>query len=67
MQATISAFYESDTCTWCEKQSEGVTVEFDNGFLQKGRLCFKCLQQAIRVHHKQNSGRTDSGPKSTAK
>lgn len=53
MRAMISAFHVSTTCTWCEKEAEGVTVEFDGGFLQKGALCWKCLQQATRVHAKQ--------------
>jgi len=67
MQATITSYNEGETCTWCEKQNEGVTVEFDDGFLNKGPLCFKCLQQAIRVHHKQNSGSTESRSKAAAK
>ena len=39
---------------------EAVTVEFYGGFLQKCPLCWKCVQQAIRVHHRQadESGET---------
>ena len=53
MKALITAYCEAAKCTWCERDNEGVTVEFDGGFLIKGQLCFKCLQQAVKVHHKQ--------------
>ena len=58
MRATISEYHENAKCTWCQREAEGVTVEFDGGFLQKGPLCWKCLQQATRVHHKQSGGET---------
>ena len=54
MKALISALTEKATCTWCAKETEAVTVEFDGGFLSKGWLCWKWLQQATRVHHKQH-------------
>jgi hypothetical protein len=56
MKALISAYYESAGCTWCNRTAECVTVQFDGGFLLKSELCFKCLQQAVRVHHKQTGG-----------
>ena len=62
MRAIISEYHESTSCTWCERNTEGVTVEFDGGFLQKGALCWKCLQQATRVHHKQNGGVAQTSP-----
>jgi len=55
MNATITAYHESEPCLWCSKTNEGVTIEFRDGFLDRGPLCFKCLQQAVRVHHRQNS------------
>jgi hypothetical protein len=55
MKALISALSTKATCTWCEKELEAVTVEFDGGFLTKGWLCWKCLQQATRVHDKQQT------------
>lgn len=55
MQVTISAFHETETCAWCEKQTEAVAVEFHGGFLQECPLCWKCLQQAVRVQHRQAS------------
>lgn len=58
MHAVISSYHESAPCTWCSRGAEGVTIEFGGGFLQKGALCFKCLHQAIRVHHKQAVGAT---------
>lgn len=62
MRATITEFHNSTTCTWCERDAEGVTVEFEQGFLQKGPLCWKCLQQATRVHHKQMDGADRTTP-----
>ena len=56
MRAIISQYHESASCTWCERETEGITVEFDDGFLQKGSLCWRCLQQATRVHHRQLGG-----------
>jgi len=55
MKALISAFHESTKCMWCQKTSEAVTIQFDGGFLSQGELCWKCLQQATRVHHEQES------------
>ena len=59
MKALITAYNEATKCAWCEKENDGVTVEFDGNFLKKGPLCFKCLQQAVKVHHKQaNASKT---------
>ena len=65
MRAKITEFHSSTTCTWCERDAEGVTVEFEGGFLQKGSLCWKCLQQATRVHHKQLNGTDQTAPPTT--
>jgi hypothetical protein len=53
MKALISAYLDSASCTWCKRTAECVTVQFDGGFLHKTELCFRCLQQSVRVHHKQ--------------
>jgi hypothetical protein len=53
MRAVISHYHDAALCTWCNRNAEGVTIEFDGGFLQKGPLCWKCLMQAARVHHMQ--------------
>ncbi len=55
MNVMISAYHENAACTWCNKTVEGVSVQFEGGFLHKSNLCFKCLQQSVRVHHKQIS------------
>ena len=55
MQAVITEFVEKDTqaCVWCEKESEGVVVEFSDGFLSRAPLCWKCLTKAVKVRSKQ--------------
>ena len=62
MKALVTAYHQSSTCTWCEKTSEAITVQFDGGFLQTSELCFRCFQQATRVHHKQSG----AAPKTSA-
>lgn len=61
MKALITGYHESTRCMWCEKTSEAVTVQFDGGFLSAGELCWKCLQQATRVHHKQQTTAQGAG------
>lgn len=51
MKALITEFHESTLCMWCKKTREAVTVQFEGGFLNRGELCWKCLQQATRVQH----------------
>lgn len=63
MRILISAYHDDATCTWCNRSAEGVTAEFDGGFLQKGPLCWRCLQQATRVHHTQSHDEKQSGTK----
>lgn len=53
MTVTLSNWQESTSCTWCEKTCECVTADFGDGFITTSPLCWKCLQQAVRVHHKQ--------------
>jgi len=55
MNVSMTDYHESETCTWCEKQGEAVTVTFQSGFLQNAPVCWKCLQKAVRVHHKQQA------------
>ena len=66
MHVIISDVHASESCTWCSRDAEGVTVEFDGDFLKKGPLCWKCLQQAVRVHHRQSTeanGQKKEAPK----
>ena len=53
MLGQIDKYAEKEKCGWCEKEAEGVTVSFSDGFLQPCHLCFKCLQQSVRVHARQ--------------
>ena len=63
MRIVISEYHDNISCTWCNRSAEGVTAEFDGGFLQKGPLCWRCLQQAARVHHMQSPGENPPAPK----
>ena len=63
MRILISAYHDSTSCTWCNRTVEGVTAEFDGGFLQKGPLCWRCLQQATRVHDAQSQSANKSAAK----
>lgn len=62
MKALVTAYHASAKCTWCEKTTESITVQFDDGFLQRSELCFRCFQQATRVHHKQTAGTVAKTP-----
>ena len=53
-EATLTSLKDPMDCTWCGKGGETVTISFASGFLQDAPLCWKCLQQAVRVNHKQS-------------
>ena len=55
MNIVLSEWHESTNCAWCERSKECVTADFGDGFITKSDLCWKCLQQALRVHAKQNT------------
>jgi len=55
MNVSLSDWHEKAVCTWCQKEAEGVTASFAGGFLRRATLCWKCLQQAVRVHAGQES------------
>ncbi|HQZ64533.1 MAG TPA: hypothetical protein PLY87_05635 [Planctomycetaceae bacterium] len=65
MKALISAWNSAGLCIWCEKDKEGVTVEFSDGFLGKGQLCWSCLQKAVKVRSQQQGSTpaADQNPK----
>ncbi len=65
MQAEIT-YVKTCSCTWCEKEVEGVEVAFESGFLKEAQLCFKCFQQALRVNNKQARS-TNQGAKPALK
>lgn len=57
MKALISQWNAVETCVWCEKDKECVTVEFGDGFLRNSALCWRCLQKAVRVRAQQSPAR----------
>jgi hypothetical protein len=52
VEARISAHHDTANCSWCRKERECVTVTI-TGFLAEAPVCFRCLQQAIRVRAEQ--------------
>jgi hypothetical protein len=53
MRAVITDFNETSSCLWCDRTAEGVQIAFEDFCIGEGHLCWKCLQQAVRVYHKQ--------------
>lgn len=53
MRAVITDFNETSSCLWCDRTAEGVQIVFEEFAIGEGHLCWKCLQQAVRVYHKQ--------------
>ena len=49
MKTLITAWHDNAECVWCEKEKETVSVEFGDGFLTNSKICWRCLQKAIRV------------------
>lgn len=60
MQIEITDWSEADTCLWCSKEKESVTVTFDGGFLSAATLCWHCLQNAVRVRSRQPAATEDA-------
>lgn len=58
MHVTLHAWHNEQSCTWCEKQRECVSVTFEDGFLKNAPLCWGCLQKSVRVRTRQ----TDKAP-----
>ena len=55
MEAKITAWHEATACTWCEKEKEGVTVDFNDGFIHDAALCWSCLERAVKVRARKDS------------
>ena len=55
MEAKITAWHEVVSCTWCEKEKAGVTVDFNDGFIHEAPLCWSCLERAVKVHARKDS------------
>ena len=49
----ISQWHESTTCNWCDRTKECVTVQFEDGFLIPGPMCWLCLQKTVRARNRQ--------------
>ena len=49
MKALLKNWHASETCLWCQKERECVTVDFGDGFISNGTLCWGCLQKTVRV------------------
>lgn len=62
MHVTLTDYHESTKCSWCEKEKEGVTVCFDDGFLEDLPVCWSCLQKAVKVRSRQENGRSQNPP-----
>ena len=53
MNVSLTAWHDKQSCTWCEKERECVTVSFEDGFLRNSPVCWGCLQKAVRVRSRQ--------------
>lgn len=64
MNVVLSDWQESAACAWCEKTRECVRVDFSGGFIKHSLLCWKCLQQAVKVDVRQRESASDksAGP-----
>lgn len=63
MNVVITNPQASATCVWCDRKREAVQATFSDGFLTDVPICFKCLQQAIKVRSgqlKPNEGKNRS-------
>ena len=67
MKVTLTAWHESATCGWCEKDKPCVATSFDDGFLQNVELCFACLQQTLKVRSRQEDASGDCKPDRTTR
>ena len=53
MKVLLSAWSDSETCVWCEKDRECVTATFGDGFMNETKLCWGCLAKAVKVRNRQ--------------
>ncbi len=59
MEVSLNAWHQQQQCTWCEKDKEGVSVTFDDGFLKNAPLCWSCLQKAVKVRSRHDHPSVD--------
>jgi len=62
MHVTLTTWQKRSACTWCERDKECVTVEFQDGFLSGVPLCWRCLQKAVRVRNRMAAAREEDSP-----
>ena len=55
MHVTLTLWHPDATCVWCERSTECVTVNFEDGFLQDSTLCWKCFAKAAKVRSQQEA------------
>lgn len=48
------------TCTWCEKEREGVTASFSDRFLIDAPICWRCLATAVKVRARHSEPTKDT-------
>ena len=63
MKALLTAWHESASCLWCEKNRECVSVDFGDGFLTRATMCWQCVQKAVKVRAQQE--RSSNAPAET--
>lgn len=54
MSVSLSEWHQKQSCVWCTKEKECVTVDFEDGFLQQTTVCWGCLQTMVRVRSQQS-------------
>ena len=67
MKVEISGCSDSAECVWRDRTKQVVEVTFDDGFLEEGNLCWRCLQRAVRVRaRRQENGNGQAKQKAAA-
>jgi hypothetical protein len=61
-EVSITEYHESTSCNWCDRTKECVTVEFEDGFLSKGPMCWPCLQKSVRARNRQEQNGKQTAP-----
>lgn len=55
MLVTLTQWHTDASCVWCERSTECVTVNFEDGFVREAPLCWKCLAKATKVRSQQEA------------
>ena len=65
MLVEITEYHTKQMCLWCSKETESVTANFDDGFLENACLCWRCLQNATKVRANKERGQPSRKKPST--